>query len=159
MATDAVVFDVMGTLFNLSPLRERLAKVGAPAGALEAWFGRMLHAAATLTLVGEFHPFREVATTTLDLGARRRRWERDRGRRGAYKPHPALYHHAASRLRLPLDRLALVAAHGWEVVGASSAGMQAVCVERLERRWPFPTPEPSKGGGSRRVRAPSLRSR
>ena len=63
--TEAVVFDVMGTVFDLSPLRKRLAKAGAPEGALEAWFGRMLHAAATLTLVGDFRPFREVASSTL----------------------------------------------------------------------------------------------
>jgi hypothetical protein len=37
--TDAVVFDVMATVFDLSPLRERQRKAGAP----EAWFGRMLH--------------------------------------------------------------------------------------------------------------------
>jgi 2-haloacid dehalogenase len=205
MVTDAVVFDVMGTLFDLSPLRERLAKVGAPAGALEAWFGRMLHAAATLTLVGEFYPFREIASTTLDsvleqLGGEVSRRDElvqalgeldpypdadeafarlrqvgvriatltnggEQHTRGllaragladaveeviavdevrAYKPHPAPYRHAASRLGLPLDRLGLVAAHGWDVVGARSAGMHAVWVERLERRWPFPTPEPSR---------------
>ena len=65
MATDAVVFDVMGTLFNLAPVRGRLSEIGAPAGALEAWFGRMLHSAASLTLFGEFRPFRGIARTTL----------------------------------------------------------------------------------------------
>lgn len=207
--TEAVVFDVMGTVFDLSPLRERLAKAGAPEGALEAWFGRMLHAAATLTLVGDFRPFREVASSTLgsvleqlggDVGRRDEVLQglgelepypdavgafarlREAGVRiatltnggeehtrallararlaeavelvitvdevRAYKPHAAPYHHAASRLGLPLDRITLVAAHGWDVIGARSAGMDAVWVERLERRWPFPTPEP--------VRAPDL---
>ena len=61
----AVIFDVMGTLFDLTPLGKRLTEVGAPEGALEAWFGRMLHTAATLTLIGEFHPFAEIARTTL----------------------------------------------------------------------------------------------
>jgi hypothetical protein len=37
-----------------------------------------------------------------------------------------------------------LAAHGWDVVGASSAGMSSVWVERLERRWPFPTAEPPR---------------
>ncbi len=64
--TEAVVFDVMGTMFDLSPLRTRLTRAGAPEGAMEAWFGRMLHVAAMLTLVGEFRPFREVASSTLD---------------------------------------------------------------------------------------------
>jgi 2-haloacid dehalogenase len=202
---DAVVFDVMGTLFDLSRLRERLREAGAPAGALEAWFGRTLHAAATLTLVGEFHPFREVASSTLGSvleqlggdadrrddvldglgeveaypdamdafarlqgagvriavltngGKRHTRALLERARLAdtvevvitvdevqAYKPHPAPYHRAGSRLGLPVERIAFVAAHGWDVVGARAAGMDAVWVERLERRWPFPTPEPER---------------
>jgi 2-haloacid dehalogenase len=203
--TEAVVFDVMGTLFDLSPLRARLSAAGAPDGALEAWFGRMLHAAATLTLVGEFRPFRELAASTLgsvldQLGGEVDRAdgvlhglgelepypdaeeaigrlaaagvriatltnggeEHTRGlleRAGlagavelvitvdevrAYKPHGAPYRRAAERLGLPLDRMTLIAAHGWDVVGATSAGMRAVWVERLERRWPFPTSAPTR---------------
>ena len=65
MSDRAVVFDVMGTLFDLAPVRRRLAELGAPGGALEAWFGRMLHSSAALTLVGEFHPFREIGKATL----------------------------------------------------------------------------------------------
>lgn len=61
----AVVFDVMGTLFDLTPLRRRLTEIGAPAGALEAWFGRTLHSSAALTLTGDFRPFREVARSAL----------------------------------------------------------------------------------------------
>jgi 2-haloacid dehalogenase len=202
--TEAVVFDVMGTVFDLSPLRERLRKAGAPEGALEAWFGRMLHAAATLTLVDDFQPFREVASATLEsileqLGAEvdardavlqglgelepypdagyafahlREAGVRiatltnggEQHTRGlltraeladvveavitvdevrAYKPHAAPYHHAALRLGLPIERVTLVAAHGWDIVGARSAGMGTVWVRRLERRWPFPTPEPA----------------
>jgi phosphoglycolate phosphatase-like HAD superfamily hydrolase len=48
----AIVFDVMGTLFDLAPVRRRLSELGAPEGALEAWLGRMLHSAASLTLRG-----------------------------------------------------------------------------------------------------------
>jgi 2-haloacid dehalogenase len=55
-----VVFDAMGTLFDLAPLRERLG-----AHATEAWFERILHSAATLTILGEFVPFKELARTTL----------------------------------------------------------------------------------------------
>jgi FMN phosphatase YigB (HAD superfamily) len=42
----------------------------------------------------------------------------------------------------------LVAAHGWDVLGARAVGMDAVWVDRVEHRWPFPSPEP--------VRAPDL---
>ncbi len=55
-----VVFDAMGTLFDLAPVRERLG-----AAATEAWFERILHSAATVTLIGDFVPFAELARTTL----------------------------------------------------------------------------------------------
>jgi hypothetical protein len=48
----------MGTLFDLAPLRERLGEA-----ATEAWFQRILHSAATVTLLGEFVPFAELART------------------------------------------------------------------------------------------------
>ncbi|MBA2424535.1 MAG: haloacid dehalogenase type II [Actinobacteria bacterium] len=203
MATRAVVFDVMGTLFDLAPVRRRLTELGAPEGALEAWFGRMLHSAASLTLVGEFRPFREVGEATLlttlaqlevetaradevlralgeldaypdaaaafDLLDRagvpavtltnggREHTEKlleSAGLRGrveqvltveevrAYKPHREPYLHVARTLGLPPASLALIAAHGWDVVGARAAGLSAIWVDRLERRWPFPTAEP-----------------
>jgi 2-haloacid dehalogenase len=55
-----IVFDSMGTLFDLSPIKERLGDA-----ATEAWFGRILHSAAALTILGEFVPFAELARTTL----------------------------------------------------------------------------------------------
>ncbi len=191
----AVVFDAMGTLFDLEPLRERL---GAPA--LEAWFERVQHSAATLTLTGAFRPFDEVAsaafrTTAARLGltvepdealellsrlppaqdaaeaiaaARAAGAEvavltngtEENTRRllelgalpvehvfateqvGAYKPAPAPYLDAAERLGLEPRQVTLVAAHGWDVLGALNAGLQAVWVDRDEREWPFPLPEP-----------------
>ncbi|MBA2536590.1 MAG: haloacid dehalogenase type II [Actinobacteria bacterium] len=204
----AVIFDVMGTLFQLAPLRERLRAMGAPDATLEAWFGRLLHSATSLTLAGEFRPFPELAETTLRTTFAQR--ELDEGRcaevlegfgelppyedaeaalassRGAglavavltngseantrkllgsarfddyidafisvdevrqYKPAPAPYRHAAARLGVEIADLALVAAHGWDVVGARSAGLDAVWVDRLERRWPFPLPEPKRASG------------
>jgi 2-haloacid dehalogenase len=55
-----IVFDAMGTLFDLAPLRDRLG-----AHATEAWFERILHSAAVLTMLGEFVPFEELARSTL----------------------------------------------------------------------------------------------
>lgn len=204
MAIKVVVFDVMGTLFDLSPVRRRLSEVGAPEGALEAWFGRMLHSAASLTLVDEFRPFREIGATTLrstlaQLGVEPGRSDEvlqalgeleafpeageafDRldhagvpavtltnggrehtqmllDRAGlyhrvqrvvtvdeveAYKPHREPYLQTARTLGLPPAALALIAAHGWDVVGARAAGLSGVWIDRLEKRWPFPTDEPT----------------
>jgi 2-haloacid dehalogenase len=203
MAVQVVVFDVMGTLFDLAPVRRKLGELGAPEGALEAWFGRMLHSAAALTIVGEFRPFSEIGETTLRatlaqlevdpdgaaevlqaLGALdaypeatqafdlldeagvpavtltnggREHTERLLERAGlrhrvqrvitvdevqAYKPHREPYLHTARTLGLPPAALALIAAHGWDVVGARAASLTAVWIDRLEKRWPFPTDEP-----------------
>jgi 2-haloacid dehalogenase len=203
VAAQAVVFDVMGTLFDLAPVRRRLREQGAPAAAFEAWFGRLLHSAASLTLAGEFRPFREIAETTLVTTLEQLELETsgsgevlqafgelepypeasaafallDRagvpavtltnggraqtemllesaGLRGrlravltvedvqAYKPHPEPYRHAARTLGLAPQALTLIAAHGWDALGARAAGLSAVWIDRLERQWPFPTEVP-----------------
>jgi 2-haloacid dehalogenase len=197
----AVVFDAMGTLFDLAPLRERL---GAPA--LEAWFERVLHSAATLTWTHAFRPFDEVATAAFRTTAARLGFEvepdealellsrlppapdaaaaiaaaraagaevavltngTEQNTRAllelgalpvervfatehveAYKPAPAPYEHAAESLGLEPGQVTLVATHGWDVLGALNAGLEAVWVDREEREWPFPLREPR--------RAPSL---
>lgn len=64
-ATRAVVFDVMGTLFSLERARESFVALGPPAPALEAWFQRILHQAATVTIVDEYRPFKELAASAL----------------------------------------------------------------------------------------------
>jgi 2-haloacid dehalogenase len=66
MAARAVCLDVMGTLFDLSAARRRLQGLGAPAWTLEAWFGRLLHVAATVTLIGDYRPFPELARPALE---------------------------------------------------------------------------------------------
>ncbi len=204
----AVVFDAMGTLFQLAPLRERLRALGATGPALEAWFGRLLHSATALTLARSYRPFPELADAALrttlaqlDLdesragevlaglaelppyedaeaalatareaglavalltnGAEantRRLLERAALDRHvdevitvdeveAYKPAPAPYRHAARRLGADPGDIYLVAAHGWDVVGALNAGLRAVWVDRVERRWPLPVPEPPRVSG------------
>jgi 2-haloacid dehalogenase len=193
----------MGTLFDLSAARRRLEALGAPSPALEAWFGRLLHAAAALTLIGEYRPFPALAKpvlesvlaqleldpdgagevlealaeldaypdaapalerladggvrlvaltngteqntkTLLARGGLDRHVERviptDAVR--AYKPHAAVYRHAVEQLALPGSEVTLLAAHGWDVIGAQAAGLGAIWVSRLERRWPLPLPEP-----------------
>jgi 2-haloacid dehalogenase len=70
----AVVFDAMGTLFDLEPLRPRVEAAGAPPAALEAWFERILHSGASLTLIEDFRPFSPHAeprrAATLEEAAR-----------------------------------------------------------------------------------------
>jgi 2-haloacid dehalogenase len=61
-----------------------------------------------------------------------------------YKPHPAVYRHAAERLGVEPRRVTLIAAHAWDVVGAKAAGLDAVWIDALEREWPFPKGKPRR---------------
>jgi len=203
MTTRAVCLDVMGTLFDLSAVRRRLDGLGAPPTTFEAWFGRLLHTAASVTLIDDYRPFPELAKPALEsvlaqldldpdgagevLGAlaeldayadaapalerlasaglrvvaltngteqnthtllERSGLDRHVERVlptdavGVYKPHPAVYGHAVEQLAVPAEDVTLIAAHGWDVMGARAAGLRAVWVSRLERRWPLPPPEP-----------------
>ena len=202
--SEAIVLDALGTLFQLRPLAERLEELGAPEGALDAWFERLLHSAAAVTLTGDFVPFAELAETTLETTAARLGVEIDSGdllpllqrlppypdarpaverleeagvasavltnggpeqtralldaaglaervwhvvsveEVRAYKPHPAPYRCVLELLDLPPERVTLVAAHGWDVLGARAAGLHAVWIDRVEHRWPFPSPEPAR---------------
>ena len=201
----AAVFDLVGTLFDLTPARDELVSLGAPPLALEAWFQRLLHSAATASAIGRMRPWEELARATLrstlvQLGLDAERADdvvvalgrlpaypdaaealhllRGQGHRvlaltnsgiaqaralldgngllddfddvvsaeqaGAYKPHPAPY-------ELALDWLGessatMIAAHGWDVLGAEAAGLEGVWVDRLERRWPFPLAMPRRAG-------------
>ena len=61
----AAVFDVVGTLVDLTPARDELVSIGAPPLALEAWFQRLLHSAATTSAIGRLRPFEELARASL----------------------------------------------------------------------------------------------
>jgi 2-haloacid dehalogenase len=93
MTERAVVFDVMGTMFDLSSLEQRFAAVGAPPLASQAWFARLLHHATSLTLAGEFRPFPEIAATTLRSTLARLQLDPERAGEvlaglGQLEPHP-----------------------------------------------------------------------
>ena len=202
--SDAVVFDALGTLFQLRPLAERLEELGAPEATFDAWFERLLHSAAAVTLMDDFVPFGELARPALATAAARLGVELDsddvlpllerlppypdarpalerlreagavsavltNGGAGemrtlldaaglaehvwhvlsveevrAYKPHRATYRRMLELVELPPERVTLVSAHGWDVLGARAAGLHTVWVDRVEHRWPFPFPEPPR---------------
>lgn len=52
-----------------------------------------------------------------------------------WKPAPEPYRHAAATCGVPPERMALVAAHGWDTHGAHRAGLVASWVSRLEGHW------------------------
>ena len=54
----------------------------------------------------------------------------------AWKPNREVYLWAAGVCRVAPDRLALVAAHGWDVQGAQQAGLTGAWFPRSERAYP-----------------------
>lgn len=53
-----------------------------------------------------------------------------------WKPARAVYLWAAGTCRVPPERMALVAAHGWDVQGAQRAGLTGAWFPRTERVYP-----------------------
>jgi 2-haloacid dehalogenase len=195
----AVLFDVVGTLFDVTPLQRKLRGSG-----FDAWFERLLHTAASLTLAGRFEPFADIAASTLKTTIARNGLSADAGEVLAllqelpadneavaavelldasgvlvgaltnsgekqaqklletagladrivevvsveevelYKPHPAVYRHAAERLGVDARAITVIAAHAWDVVGAKEAGLDAIWIDRIEREWPFPKGRPRR---------------
>jgi 2-haloacid dehalogenase len=52
-----------------------------------------------------------------------------------WKPAPEPYRHAAAACGVPPDRMALVAAHAWDIHGAHRAGLLTGWVSRVENQW------------------------
>lgn len=61
-----VAFDVIETVFALTPVRERFAEVGLPREALGLWFAQVLRDAFALAATDAYSPFREVAGAALE---------------------------------------------------------------------------------------------
>ena len=55
---------------------------------------------------------------------------------GLWKPHPDAYRYAADVCGVPVDRMALVAVHPWDIDGARRAGLQGYYLDR--RGTPYP---------------------
>jgi 2-haloacid dehalogenase len=60
-----IAFDVIGTLFALDPLADRLQAVGLPPDSLRIFFAGMLRDAFALEASGTYKPFNEVAYASL----------------------------------------------------------------------------------------------
>jgi 2-haloacid dehalogenase len=65
---------------------------------------------------------------------------------GIYKPSIRVYEHALARLGAPAGDCWLVAAHGWDVLGAARAGLRTGWVSRKERVLLATVPEPDVVG-------------
>ncbi len=196
----AVALDVIGTLFAIAPLEEKLRAAGLPPGSLRIWFPRVLRDGFALEISGEFQNFQTVALGALDSLLEEQGIASDREKSEAvieafatlpvhpdvpeglrrlreaglsvaaltngskettekmfrhaglsasidraisidevkhWKPHVAVYRYAAGQLGLEPAQFAMIAAHDWDVDGASKAGL---VTGYLARKQPFPSP-------------------
>lgn len=60
-----VIFDVVGTLFNLDRIQKVFGRFNASDELPELWFARLLHSSMTATLTGRYLPFYELAEAGL----------------------------------------------------------------------------------------------
>jgi 2-haloacid dehalogenase len=61
---------------------------------------------------------------------------------GRFKPAPEVYLHAAAVLDVDIDRMLMVAAHDWDVLGARSVGMPGAFLARPGVVWGMPDDPP-----------------
>jgi 2-haloacid dehalogenase len=64
------VFDIIGTCFSLDKPRQALARLGAPAPALELWFAQSLRDSFAFSHAGGYAPLKEVLAAELARSAR-----------------------------------------------------------------------------------------
>ena len=62
---EAILFDVVETLFALDPVRARMRAAGLGDDGVAGWFPRFLRDGIALAAAGSFRPFREVAQASL----------------------------------------------------------------------------------------------
>jgi 2-haloacid dehalogenase len=63
-----------------------------------------------------------------------------------FKPHPRVYRHAVEHLEASPDEVCLVAAHGWDVMGAMQAGLRGAWVSQTEHWLTRVLPHPDVAG-------------
>jgi 2-haloacid dehalogenase len=59
-----------------------------------------------------------------------------------FKPHPRVYLHAAEQLGIEPAEICMVAAHGWDLMGALRVGMRTAWIARKEDRLSAVIPNP-----------------
>lgn len=62
-----VFFDVVETVFSLTPLEDKMAEFNLPAGTDRLFFAQLLRDAFALSASGVFHPFPDIAKGTLTV--------------------------------------------------------------------------------------------
>src|SRR5919204_568387 len=173
----AIALDIIETVFTLEPLGSRFKGAGLPETALRLFFAQLLRDAFALEASGVFKPFKEVAAASLavlmanhGVAAEQAKIQSvlaafaelpahpdvatglervisiDEVRR--WKPNHEVYLHAARTLGVEPSRLALIAAHAWDVHGAKQAGLIGAWVKRQDKVYHGALQPPDVQGSS-----------
>jgi 2-haloacid dehalogenase len=65
-----------------------------------------------------------------------------------WKPAGEVYHHAAQTVGIAANELGLIAAHSWDIHGASKAGLVTGYVSGVEKQFLPLVAEPDISGGT-----------
>jgi 2-haloacid dehalogenase len=148
-----LVFDVIETLLDLKPLRDRFARVFGDPDPSAEWFARLLHGSLVVTVTDTYEDFGTLAGRALDAVA----WQRDRrlseedretilGTVGRLPPHPEVLG-ALDQLRsrgFPLATLTnsseAVARGQLDQAGLAGFFDHTFSVETVQRYKPAPEP-------------------
>lgn len=65
---------------------------------------------------------------------------------GVFKPHPDVYRHGLDQIGAAPQEACMVAAHGWDLMGAKRVGLRTAWVARTERHLPATIPPPDVQG-------------
>jgi 2-haloacid dehalogenase len=148
-----LVFDVIETLLDVKPLRERFARVFGDPDPSAEWFARLLHGSLVATVTDTYEDFATLARRALDAVAWRRDHrlsEEDReailGTMGQLPPHPEVLG-ALEQLRsrgFPLATLTnsseAVARGQLDQAGLAGFFDHTFSVETVRRYKPAPEP-------------------
>jgi 2-haloacid dehalogenase len=64
-----------------------------------------------------------------------------------FKPHPDVYRHGLAAVGAEAAEACMVAAHGWDLMGAKRVGLATAWVSRTERHLPATLPDPDVRAG------------
>ncbi len=122
---------ILSTLKELPPhpdVREALALLKSAHFKMVALTNGDLKVAEAQLKYAGIHPYFDVVLSVESMGC--------------YKPHPAAYKHALITMHIQAHEAMMIAAHGWDVMGAREAGLQSCFIQRNGQ---FPYPLADKG--------------
>jgi FMN phosphatase YigB (HAD superfamily) len=139
-----VLFDLNGTLLDPSGIGE---PVGLGAAESLAALDEAVMLAMAETLSGHWRPLPDFLRAALirraQIGGRPEGIDDAMQRASRMPPYPEA---AAARAGVPPTEICMVAAHGWDLLGASRTGLRTGWVSRKERYFLETHPQPNASG-------------